>query len=171
MIEIRLAEQTDTEALLAYVQERLPELNVGEGEFRVKTWADEYNEIGRFAASRNSLMAVAVENGIILGTCTLTGDGLRHGEERKAREHIAILGITVHPYHRGQGLGKKLLQFAVEQAKRNTVIRRIEADNYEDSPRARWFLINNGFMSEGIARNGIQKGGKFLDVWRLSRLI
>jgi putative acetyltransferase len=170
-MDIRLAQPSDAGALLEYVQERLPELNVGDGEFRVKTWADEYNEIGRFLASRNSLFVAAFVDGKVVGTCTLTGDGIRHGEERKAREHIALLGISVHPDHRGSGIGSKLLQYAFEQARRTTVIRRIEATNYEDNPQARWFLINNGFMSEGIMRRGIQKGGKFLDVWLLSRLI
>jgi len=170
-MEIREAIPTDAAELLSYVNERLPELNIASDEFRIKTWAGEYNEINNFHNSPNSLFVAAFLDGKVIGTCTLTGDGMRHGEDRAARKHIALLGISIHPDHRGEGIGSKLLAFAVDLAKETTVISRIEATNYEDNPRARWFLINSGFMTEGIQRQGIRKDGKLMDLHTLSRLI
>ena len=70
------------------------------------------------------------------------------------------MGVT--PSHRGHGVGRRLINAALKQA-RETGFVRIEFDVHADNSRAIALYDKVGFVREGIVRDAVFIDGKYRD--------
>ncbi|MBM3116140.1 GNAT family N-acetyltransferase [Jeongeupia naejangsanensis] len=104
---------------------------------------------------------VAVENGTVIGWCDvfpLPGE---------MRAHCGVLGIGVAKAFRGKGVGRTLIEAAIEKA-RNRGITRIELTVRADNLTARNLYEKLGFLVEGLQRNGWRLHGQYFDVHHMA---
>jgi ribosomal protein S18 acetylase RimI-like enzyme len=157
-----------SERILRFVELMLPEWNIQPGEFWVKTVEQEEAEIERYARSENSLFLVALKDEKIVGTLTLTGRGVEKNALRQSDKHVVVLGLSVLPEYRGEGIGSFLLQSALTQAHRGGVIKKIKVLSYMTNERARRFFSSHGFKIEGKLQNEIYRDGEYIDVFTMA---
>jgi RimJ/RimL family protein N-acetyltransferase len=79
-----------------------------------------------------------------------------------AHGHRGTLGMGIVPAYRGRGLGFRLLNTALEQA-RGAGFVRIELDVYADNMRAIALYEKVGFVREGVVRDAVFVDGKYRD--------
>src|SRR5690349_22185356 len=94
------------------------------------TVEQEKASIEQYAASPRALLLVAEDAGTIVGELTL-----RCISPRRALQHVASLGMSVHSGHRRRGIGRALLEHAIEWAK-GIGITRIELYVFADNAPA-----------------------------------
>ena len=97
---------------------------------------------------------VAIKDNQIIGWCDITA------LDRPVFSHIGSLGIGILAPYRDQGLGKKLLEAALEQA-RFKGLTRIELTVREKNHRAIALYEQFGFVKEGVHINGVRIDGKY----------
>lgn len=170
-IEIRDATPDDAELLLDFVNLMSPELNIKPGEFWVKSVDQEADELAKYRDADNSFFLTAWRDGELAGTLTLTGRGVAVGAPREAEHHVAQLGVSIHPDHRGEGIGSLLLEAALTKARAEGVVKRIEISSYATNPRARELWMRHGFEIEGCRRRAIKRGDTYIDVYVLALLL
>lgn len=117
---------------------------------------------------RNGLSAgnphlAAVINGEMVGWC----DVCRHSLEIEA--HVGTLGIGLLPELRGKGLGKALLDVAINAAERLN-FRRIELTAFSDNHRAIALYETRGFVREGLMRAAACFDTEYRDIVLMARL-
>ncbi len=129
------------------------------------TMADEFNPttesearmISEMNRASNSLFLVAEDDGRIVGQLTLQG-----GKRRNVR-HAATLGITVGRAHRGQGVGRRLMEHAIAWARASRVVTRIEFNVFVRNTHAIALYESCGFEVEGRRRRAAHRDGEYLD--------
>lgn len=94
----------------------------------------------------NCLLQVAVCNGQIVAVENITGQ-----QTLKAR-HVANIGIAVLPEFRGLGVGKRMLQQAIDWAKDNVVLRMLRLELYAENKAAYHLYKSLQFEEEGRLR-------------------
>ena len=97
---------------------------------------------------------VALIDGGVVGWCDI---GSLH---RPVFSHAGVLGMGVLASHRSQGIGKALIQAALEKA-RNIGLTRVELTVREENNRAKALYEKSGFIVEGIHRNAVKIGEKY----------
>jgi ribosomal protein S18 acetylase RimI-like enzyme len=95
---------------------------------------------------------VAEDAGRIVAIATL------HPDQRPARKHVAELGITVAPSHRGRGLGRRLM-LEMEAWARANGIEKMCLGVFADNERARRLYRSLGYQEEGMRRGQYRLGG------------
>ena len=80
----------------------------------------------------------------------------------KYKEHVATLGISVHPDYWGNGIATHLIESAVELAKDSGLIR-LEIETMADNMAMRHVAEKEGFEFESIRKNRIFKDGELHD--------
>lgn len=89
------------------------------------------------------LYVVAEQQGQMVGHLLLDPMGM----QRLA--HILRLSIVVHPNHQGQGLGKQLMQYAIDWAIQDPRFEKIELNVRASNQRAITLYQGLGFVEEG----------------------
>ena len=97
---------------------------------------------------------IAVCDGRIIGWCDISA------LDRPVFNHIGSLGIGIIASHRGLGIGKKLLQTALQKAEQKGLTR-IELTVREKNQPAIALYKKFGFEIEGIHKNGVCIEGKY----------
>ena len=97
---------------------------------------------------------IAVSDGKIIGWCDISA------LDRPVFEHIGSLGIGVLAPYRGQGVGKALMDAALQKA-RLKGLTRIELTVREKNTSAIALYEKMGFEKEGVHRNGVCIDGKY----------
>ncbi|MET9381909.1 GNAT family N-acetyltransferase [Streptomyces sp. NPDC002928] len=69
----------------------------------------------RLSADPNQHLVVAVREGRVIGTLQLT---VVHGLSRKGAARSIIEGVRIHADERGSGLGTQLIEWAVDESRR-----------------------------------------------------
>ena len=163
-IAIRTADERDVVALVEYVatlrSERLPTI------FRydsVPTVEEETAFIRRFAAN-DAAFFVAVVDGKIVANLAVSA----HQHTQTA--HAAGLGMSVLRPYRGQGIGSRLLDTAIEWGERRA-LRRLELEVLSNNPRARRLYERKGFVIEGCRRGAVEVDGSFVDSLLMARCL
>jgi len=100
---------------------------------------------------------VAEDDGRIVGQLMLQG-----GKRRNVR-HAATLGITVGREHRGQGVGRRLMEYAIDWARAGGVVTRIELNVFVRNSNAIRLYESCGFVVEGRRRRSIHREGEYMD--------
>lgn len=113
-------------------------------------------------AAGNPHMA-AVSESRLVGWC----DICRHTFEIEA--HIGTLGMGLLPAFRDKGVGKVLLDAALDAANR-VDFQRIELTVFSDNYRAIALYETRGFVREGLMKAGARFGDRYRDVVTMARL-
>lgn len=85
-------------------------------------------------------------------------------------EHVASIGVSVHPDFWGRGTATRLVRFAVEMAKRKG-LKRLEIDTMSENMAMRHVAEKSEFKLESIRKNRIQKNGSYHDEASYFRLL
>ena len=101
-------------------------------------------------------MLVALAGREVVGWCDV------RREFFPSRAHRGTLGMGLLPEWRGRGLGQRLLEATLGQARRSG-FKRIELDVHADNQRAIALYEKAGFVREGLLRNASLIDGVFRD--------
>ena len=118
------------------------------------------------AQADNQLYLLALLNGEIAGLVSITADF--HERIR----HIGQVFLVVKKAFWNQGLGRILLEEALDWAEGSGVLRRLELSVQVRNERAVHLYQDLGFEIEGLQKRGAYlKEGIFLDVYLMGKLI
>lgn len=107
---------------------------------------------------------VAVREGEVLGCCDILP------MMGQARAHVGRLGIWLLPDARGQGIGARLLEAAIDKARRKGITR-VELTVRVDNLNAKALYERFGFVVEGLQRNSTRVDGEYSDAWAMALLL
>jgi RimJ/RimL family protein N-acetyltransferase len=158
-LKIRKATPDDAAALIEHVNrvvEESPFLLLEPGEFDY-TVEQEQKMIADANASDNNLFLVALVDGRVIGVLTCFA-----GKRRSAR-HAVTLGISIRQAWCGRGIGRRMLQAAIDWAKSTGVVRRIELQVFTENRRAIRLYEEVGFVHEGHRRGSARRNGQPID--------
>ncbi|RIX49609.1 MAG: GNAT family N-acetyltransferase [Rhodocyclales bacterium GT-UBC] len=106
---------------------------------------------------------VASQAGSVVGWCDILPC---HGE---ARAHVGTLGMGVLPQMRGQGIGHRLIERALDKALKKGIYR-VELNVRSDNTAAISLYQQFGFQIEGQQRAAYRVGEKHFDGLTMARL-
>lgn len=159
--EIREATAKDAEQVLAHLKRVLSEGAVDIPKLPSEmslSIEDERQFLNSLHSQPNALFAVAeTPEGQIVGNIDLIGF------QRTALQHVVRLGISIQAPYRGQGLGRRLMGFALNWAQHNPVVKRIELFVYQRNTAAISLYRAYGFEIEGQRRGAVYQNGEYLD--------
>ena len=98
------------------------------------------------------------EDGRIVGRLSLARD------QHPASKHVADLGLMVAQSHRRQGIGRALLEAAVEWARANDV-RKLELHVFTYNEAAIALYESFGFEREGLRKQHYLQNGRLVDAY------
>jgi len=166
-VNIRRATPADAAALVEHIKTIVSEpvrtapLDPDE----VMDVATEKSLIEQFATSSRAILLVAEVDGTIAGELTL-----RCISPRRALQHVASLGMSVHSGFRRRGIGRALLDHAIEWAK-GIGITRVELYVFADNAPAIALYESCGFQHEGRRRHVVRFGHTYIDDLVMARLL
>ncbi len=99
---------------------------------------------------------IAVDQGGVVGWCDIAP------VPRPIFSHIGSLGMGLLPTYRNAGIGRRLLEAALAQA-RERGIERVELHVFADNVRARHLYESLGFVVEGIHPRRAKIDGQYRD--------
>ncbi|MEF3022085.1 GNAT family N-acetyltransferase [Vibrio mimicus] len=118
---------------------------------------------GLFSGSEQYTLVVELE-GKVIGHVTLFLTS-------KVRDkHCAAIAIAVHPNSHGKGVGRFLMNEALNQADNWLNLVRVELEVHSDNLSAISLYEKVGFETEGIKRLSTFKSGRYIDMLLMSRL-
>ena len=166
-VTIRRATGSDARALVAHLRALAgePEINIPLALDEVASVDDERDRLETFDDHPRAIVLVAERGKELLGELTL-----RAISPRRAVAHIATLGMSVRADVRGQGVGRALLDAALEWAP-TAGLTRIELYVYARNLPAIALYEKAGFQHEGRRRNFIREGDVFLDDLVMAKLL
>ena len=129
-------------------------LNARPGEIKPSAFSD---KIQALVGNPNGLYVVADIEEEIVGHLLLDPMPL------KANAHICALTIVVYPHWQGHGVGRKLMDYAVEWARTAPGIEKIELMVRSSNVRAVALYQSLGFEEEGRIRRRVKSGNSYRD--------
>jgi ribosomal protein S18 acetylase RimI-like enzyme len=88
---------------------------------------------------------------------------LRQATELASSRHVLhVAGLAVDPAHQGEGIGRALMEAAIEAAKRRAA-RRLTLRVLEPNKRAQKLYESLGFEVEGVQREEFFLEGRYVD--------
>jgi RimJ/RimL family protein N-acetyltransferase len=156
-MKIRAADASDAPQLVALGSE----VGREEGGWLITTngWrsiADERRYLRALRRYEHAAVYVAEDEGRIVARLSLARDG------HPASYHVADLGLMVAAEYRRQGIGRALLERAVEWA-RGAAIRKLELHVFPHNEPAIKLYESFGFVREGYRRNHYRRDGDYVD--------
>lgn len=121
------------------------------------TTPEQHAEMLRGAVERGDLYVIAEIDGVRVGELNL-----RRGT-RAAFKHKVVVGMSVAPAWRNQRIGSALMQHALECAKAQGNLRRVELWVYASNTPAIRLYERYGFVVEGKRRGAIRAGDLYVD--------
>jgi len=121
-------------------------------------------EFVKFIVSQNFSQYFAIENGEVIGWCDILP------KSYEGLTHVGVLGMGVLKAYRGKGLGKQLLEKAIEHAKQNG-IEKVELDVFETNTRAIALYEKMGFTMEGKRVKGRKLDGMYDNIVLMGKFI
>jgi putative acetyltransferase len=166
-MEIREATPADASTLVAYLKALVAEEGIGIplAVDELPTVEHEKAILDEFHHSDRALMLVALDGGKLVGELTIKAIS-----SRKAIRHVATLGMSVAAGHRRTGIGRQLLDNALEWAP-TAGIRRVELYVYARNEAAIKLYESAGFQHEGRRKGFIREGSSFLDDLVMGRML
>lgn len=165
-VTVREATIADAPVLVAHLKELAaePGINIPLAPDEVISVEHEKAVLKDFHDSPRALMLIAEDGGQMVGELSI-----RVVSSRRAVQHVATLGMSVKQSHRRKGVGKALLDAALEWAP-SAGIKRIELYVYARNAPAIALYEACGFNVEGTRRGFIKEGDSFLDDVVMGRL-
>ncbi|PSW16375.1 GNAT family N-acetyltransferase [Photobacterium rosenbergii] len=157
-ISIRHYEKTDNGDLFDIY--RLPEVTENTSQLPYLS----SDTVAQLFDNPDNYTLVAEVDGRVVGHVTLF-------MTNKVRDrHAAFVAIAVHPSSQGKGVGRYLMEKAVEQADNWLNLIRLELEVHADNETACALYHKVGFETEGIKRLSTFKAGKYIDMVLMSRI-
>lgn len=162
-VELRLVSWSDLDEMTAYINQLSQEdtfitfsgeviTREGEAKYLAQSLVD--IEMG------NKIIVVASIDGKQVGVSDVTR--ITAAKERK--KHVGVLGISIKKEFRGDGIGKELMQTAIEEAKRRiSGLRQIILEVYGKNDIARAMYKKLGFVEAGSIPGGLIYKGEYID--------
>jgi len=166
-MEIREATPADASNLVAYLKALVsePAIDIPLTAEEIPTVEQEKHLLADFEQAERALMLLALDAGQIVGELSLKAIS-----SRRAIRHVATLGMSVKAGHRRTGVGRQLLEAAIEWAP-TAGIRRIELYVYARNEAAIKLYETMGFNHEGRRKGFIREGNAYLDDLVMGRFI
>ena len=166
---IREARVEDAEAMLAYLIDLTsePDLPILLTRERAASLTLEYEQgyLQGYAESANSIILAAFVGERIIGQINVGGGNRPHNQ------HRASIGISVVKDWRDQGVGTALMQQALDWARNNPVLTRLELEVFCENERAVHVYQKLGFEIEGRRRHAFFKHGRYIDEYMMGLLL
>jgi RimJ/RimL family protein N-acetyltransferase len=124
---------------------------------------DEAQRIRLFGARPHSLILVAEQGRVLVGTLAAIGDDLQR------LRHAAALALGVVQTHWGCGIGSRLIETAMAWS-REQGIRRLELTVPTINLRAIALCLRAGFQVEGLRRASLALEGCYVDEYLMSAI-
>jgi RimJ/RimL family protein N-acetyltransferase len=118
--------------------------------------ADERRYLRAIRRYPHAAVFVAEDEGAIVGRLSIGRD------QNPASRHVADLGLMVAATHRRRGIGRALLETAVEWA-RESDVRKLELHVFPWNTAAIALYENFGFVQEGYRRGHYRRGDDYVD--------
>lgn len=96
--------------------------------------------------------------------------GLHTAPNYPRRQHVGQLGMGVHEAWQGQGVGRVLMQAAIDLADKWLNLRRLELEVYTDNTRAIALYKRFDFETEGLKRDFAFRDGMYVDAYAMARI-
>ncbi|WP_306454065.1 GNAT family N-acetyltransferase [Evansella halocellulosilytica] len=158
MLDIRLIDQMDAEE---YKRLRLQALKTNPEAF-ASSYEEEYDNSVEFyqngLQSNYSYSFGAFEENKLVGTVSMIRE-----TKQKMSHRANIFAMYVTPAMRGYGLGKKLMQKAVDQAKQLDGVEQIYLTVVTKNSAAKRLYASLGFETFGHDRQALYVNGTYLD--------
>ena len=119
----------------------------------------------RIAENDGSYKLVAVSGEHVIGML-----GLDTFPNKPRRRHVGVLGITVSDAWQGKGVGKALMEAAIDLADNWLNLMRLELEVYSDNEPAIRLYERFGFEREGLMRQHAFRNGQYVDSIMMARL-
>ncbi|PHV12647.1 GNAT family N-acetyltransferase [Chitinimonas sp. BJB300] len=116
------------------------------------------------ATENNSYWMLAYAGEHIVGSCKLRGGQL------EANQHIVTLDLHIAASLRGQGVGRRLLQAAMDWVRVHPIVNRIELECFAANVAAIALYTSSGFFSEGHRKARYRLRGMLHDTLHMSWL-
>lgn len=87
------------------------------------------------------------------------------------RKHVGSFGMAVKDNHQGKGVGSQLLAAAIELSDQWLNLKRLELEVYTDNQSAIKLYEKHDFQIEGESVDFAFRNGKFVNVYRMARVI
>ncbi|MEO8554568.1 MAG: GNAT family N-acetyltransferase [Kofleriaceae bacterium] len=166
-VEIRPATAEDAGALIAHLRALAaePGINIPLAPDEITTTlAEERDRIAGFTDNPRALLLVAARDRELVGELSIRGIS-----SRRAVAHVASLGMSVRADARGRGVGRALLEDAIEWVV-DAGFTRLELFVYARNQPAISLYEKHGFVQEGRRRAFIKEGEAFLDDLVMARI-
>lgn len=108
-------------------------------------------------AADNCLILLGEVGGNLAGVCSLAG------KKRPRIRHAADLGLSVLKHCQNQGLGRAMLEIAIQWARGSGALRKINLKVRADNQKAADLYERLGFVKEGLATREFWISGRFFD--------
>ena len=162
-MQVRILNEKDAEAFwkirLRALQENPESFGASYEEILERGIAGTAQGLGRReGAPENVTFGAFDEKGQLVGLA-----GFRREEEAKKRHKGLIWGMYVPKELRGQGIGKALLEAAIEYAKSLPDLERINLAVVLTNKEARLLFVSHGFQSYGMERKALKLHDRYFD--------
>ena len=117
---------------------------------------EEFRDFVRNIINRSYPQFVALSNGEVIGWCDVLP------KTWPIYAHTGVLGVALLPAFRGQGLGRRLVERALEAA-RAFGLARVELTVRENNKNAIALYEKFGFVTEGLKRNALKVDDQYED--------
>ncbi len=165
---VREANVSDAEQLITFVNALTDESGIhialSPGEFNLSV-DEERVILEDYASSENSIYLLAELKGEIIANLNCRGGS------RKATKHAVTLGMSVSKAWRNRGVGSILLQHAIDWARENPFVSRIELNVFVENTAAIHLYSKFGFQIEGLRRKSIFRDGKYHDDYLMALIV
>ncbi|WP_444924801.1 GNAT family N-acetyltransferase [Microbulbifer sp. DLAB2-AF] len=122
------------------------------------------SQVSNLFSSSDQYTLIAEIDGKVIGHATLFLTNKARGK------HTASVAIAVHPASQGKGVGKSLMQEAINQADNWLNLVRVELEVHADNISAKSLYEKIGFETEGVKRLSTFKNGRYIDMILMSRI-
>ncbi len=106
--------------------------------------------------NKESVALVVEINGKVKGMANID-------KKKHAQNHICELGISLGKEIRGKGIGKRLMELLIREAKKNLKTEIVELEVFGENKIAQNLYKKLGFKKVGVIKKGIKKKGKYSD--------
>ena len=118
--------------------------------------ADERRYLRAMKRFPDAAVLVADDEGLVVGRLSIARD------QHPASKHVADLGLMVAASHRRRGIGRGLLEAAVQWA-RESGVRKLELHVLPHNKAAIALYEGFGFRREGVRKGQYRRNGRYLD--------